>query len=93
MAIVCGLAWSDLDGAGLCCPGRWHPSARQSDQVSEKALLSLSNLLQAEFDMRRLVMELAAGKHKASPFSKELLARGRSALGTCITLAEDEDPE
>ena len=76
------------DGAGLCSPGRWAPEKRREFPLTwpKCAVLHtcLKQLLIKEFDVKKTVCELAVGKVKVSPFSPELLERGRELCGAAI---------
>ena len=76
------------DGAGLCSPGRWAPEKRREFPLTwpKCAVLHicLKQLLIKEFDVKQTVCELAVGKVKVSPFSPELLERGRELIGVAI---------
>ena len=54
------------DGAGLCSPGRWRPEDRSLNHNwfrREWLLHGLFKLQSAEFDVKKVVCELACGRH------------------------------
>jgi len=68
------------DGAGLCSPGRWLPEHRTTDTIATKMREALLSLLSGTFDMDNMACELALQRHKACPFSEELMKEGRRRL-------------
>ena len=81
------------DGFGLCSPGRWPPAQRRS-AASTPALglmealgAELEKLLRGHRDVRKLAMQLAAGKVVESPFSDAAIAEGRELIFVTLELA------
>ena len=81
------------DGFGLCSPGRWPPAQRRS-AASTPALglmealgAELEKLLRGHCDVRKLAMQLAAGKVVESPFSDAAIAEGRELIFVTLELA------
>ena len=82
-----GIPRDFVDGAGLCSPGRWkigqrilpddHASRRIKTtlrQGLDKAMKKLmSDKKDDKWDMKRLLMELAIGRHKESPFDTQII--------------------
>ena len=72
-----------VDGAGLCSPGRWPPEQRKDEsqdgrlKVGKHCFEQLQQLLRDKLDPRRLVLELARGRHHGSPFDDDLLDDAR----------------
>ena len=94
-----------VDGAGLCSPGRWCPEDRRDESddgrlgMAHECFLELQRLLRDRMDPHRLMLELACGRHLASPFNEDLLAAGFSAIkgimqkyGTVATVSERSSP-
>ena len=83
------------DGAGLCSPGRWMPEKRfLASTVWENAApltAALKAALSSALDVKRVMCELAAGRHRTPPFSQELLVRGAQLCATVLGRAYDAD--
>ena len=86
------------DGFGLCSPGRWPPALRRS-AASTPALglmealgAELEKLLRSHCDVRKLAMQLAAGKVVGSPFSDAAIAEGRELIFLTLELAGTQLP-
>ena len=84
------------DGAGLCSPGRWLPSARPAvtQGTTAEAIVRLLRLTVRELgDPSREVFRLATGKAKASPFAPEQIIDTRLALARLMKLPEEAADE
>ena len=87
-----------VDGAGLCSPGRWEIDKRvlPDDHLHRRIRkVLLDGLLKAEkyhqrgnknFDLKRLLLTIAVGKLKSSPFPAEIVQEVRDDL--CVILRE-----
>ena len=89
-----GIPRDFVDGAGLCSPGRWKVNQRilPDDQFARRLRRALRDGLakamdqlersrkDTKLDMKRLLLELAVGKHKVSPFPQEVVEEIRVDL-------------
>ena len=72
-----------VDGAGWCSPGCRLPEQRKHEPqdgrsgMAKHCFEQLQQLLRDKLDPRRLVLELACGRHHSSPFDDELLDNAR----------------
>ena len=68
------------DGAGLCSPGRWHPSNRHpcGSSLARDLRAALEGLLRKKFSNHaRLVFQLACGQCQTSPFDEATIQEAR----------------
>ena len=79
-----------VDGAGLCSSGRWCPADHRDEfhdgrlGIARQCFVELLQRLRSDMDPHRLVVELACGKHGASPFSENLLADASMIIKRCV---------
>ena len=76
-ATYAGRSEEFCDGMGLCSPGRWHPSLRQSDKTGAQSeycgkLASLIDkfCVSKLGDLSKATMRLALGRFESSPFTE-----------------------
>jgi hypothetical protein len=70
------------DGAGLCSPGRWHPSRRKLLDVGNLAKEAIAHMGLNLEEWSITTVKMMAGKLDQDPFPEDQLLKGRDFLET-----------